>query len=54
MYRLDRLANHGIIVCEAPADQEMPPVEPPLFLHRTYRYGRVKITTYHREEGREA
>ena len=32
----------------------MPPVEPPLFLHRTYRYGRVKITTYHREEGREA
>ena len=54
IYRFDILANHGIIVCESPADQEMPPVEPPLFLHHTYRYGRVKITTYHREEGREA
>ena len=28
----------------------MPAVEPPLRLHRTYRYGKIKITTYHREE----
>ena len=54
IYRFDILANHGIIVCESPLDQEMPAVEPPCFLHRTYRYGRIKITTYHREEGREA
>ena len=65
--RFDILANHGIIVCESPVDQEMPAVKAPLFLHRpleemsppyrfhrTYRYGRIKITTYHREEGREA
>ena len=54
IYRFDILANHGIIVCESPVDQEMPAVKAPLFLHRTYRYGRIKITTYHREEGREA
>ena len=48
--KFDILANHGIIVCESPADQTMPAAAPPLLLHRTYRYGRVKITTYHREE----
>ena len=48
--QFDILSNHGIIVCESPADQDMPPVAPPYFLRRTYRYGRVKITTYFREE----
>ena len=48
--RFDILANHGIIVCESPLDRGMPAVEPPLRLHRTYRYGKIKITTYHREE----
>lgn len=51
--RFDILANHGIIICESPTDREMPPLPPPCFLHRTYRYGRIKITTYHREEERE-
>lgn len=51
--RFDILANHGIIVCESPMEQEMPEMQPPYFLHRTYRYGRIKVTTYHREEGRE-
>lgn len=48
--RFDILANHGIIVCESPLEREMPAVEPPCRLHRTYRYGKIKITTYHREE----
>ena len=26
----------------------------PYFLHRSYTYGQIKITTYHREEGRQA
>lgn len=51
--RFDILSNHGIIVCESPMEQEMPEMKPPYYLHRTYRYGRVKVTTYHREEGRE-
>ena len=50
IYQFDILSNHGIIICESPLNQEMPPVEPPYFLHRTYLYGKIKITTYHREE----
>ena len=49
----DILANHGIIVCESPLEQEMPEPAPPYYLHRTYRYGKIKITIYHREEDRE-
>ncbi len=51
--RFDILMNHGIIICESPADQEMPPVSPPYFQRRVYRYGRTKVTTYYREEDRE-
>ena len=48
--RFDILSNHGIILCEAPVSQEMPSVAPPYLLHRVYRYGKIKVTTYHREE----
>lgn len=51
IYQFDILSNHGIIICESPAQQDMPPMEAPYFLHRVYRYGRIKVTTYHREEG---
>ena len=51
--QFDILSDHGIIVCESPMEQEMPEMSPPYYLHRTYRYGRIKVTTYHREEGRE-
>ena len=53
IYKFDILSNHGIIVCESPLEKEMPEMAPPYFLHRTYRYGKIKVTTYHREEGRE-
>ena len=53
IYRFDILSNHGIIICESPLDQELPQMAAPYFLHRTYRYGKIKVTTYHREEGRE-
>ena len=45
----DILSDHGIIVCESPANQTLPELPPPYFLHRTYRYGKIKITTYHKE-----
>ena len=51
--RFDILANHGIIVCESPSSEEMPPVAPPYYLRKTYRYGKTKITTYFREEHQE-
>lgn len=49
--RFDILANHGIIVCESPLEKELPEMAAPYHLHRTYRYGKIKVTTYHREEG---
>lgn len=52
--RFDILSNHGIIICESPAEQEMPEMSAPYYLHRTYRYGSVKITTYRREEEHES
>ena len=51
--KFDILSNHGIIVCESPLENELPEMASPYFLHRTYRYGKIKVTTYHREEGRE-
>ena len=49
----DILRAHGIIICESHADEELPQVPPPYFLYRTYRYGRIKLTVYHREGGAE-
>ena len=48
--QFDILSNHGIIICESPVEQDMPPVAPPYFLRKSYRYGKTKITTYSREE----
>ena len=50
IYQFDILSNHGIIVSESPVEQDMPLLSPPYLLHRSYRYGKTKITTYHREE----
>ena len=47
--QFDILRQHGIMVCESKSSQELPPVEPPYVLHRTYRYGQIKLTVYHRE-----
>jgi len=46
--RFDICRGHGIIVAESPADHTLPPVEPPYSLYREYRYGKIKLTVYHR------
>lgn len=51
--QFDILSNHGIIVCESPSSEEMPPLAHPYYLRKTYRYGKTKITTYFREENKE-
>lgn len=51
--QFDILSNHGIIVCESSAEWEAPPVEPPCFLRRSYRYGKTKLTLICREEDAE-
>ena len=48
--RFDILSDHGIMICESPQDEELPDAGGACRLHRAYRYGRIKLTTYHREE----
>ena len=47
--RFDILAPHGIIVAEHPADRTTPALAPPYRVHRTYRYGKIALTVYHRD-----
>ena len=45
----DILSKGGIIICETRAETVLPPLEAPYALRRTYRYGKVKLTTYTKE-----
>ena len=45
----DILSKGGIIICETRAETALPPLEAPYALRRTYRYGKVKLTTYGKE-----
>jgi 16S rRNA (guanine(966)-N(2))-methyltransferase RsmD len=48
IFEFDILQENGIIICESKADRPMPDAEPPYAKGRSYRYGRVLITLYHR------
>ncbi len=54
LVEFDILRQHGIIVCESGVEQELPEVTEPYFLYRTYRYGKIKLTIYHRRGEEEA
>ena len=47
--RFDICREHGIIVAESAADKTLPPLAGPYALHREYRYGKIKLTVYHRD-----
>ena len=44
----DILSPHGIIVAEHPLGRELPALETPYAIHRTYRYGKIAMTVYRR------
>ncbi len=46
---VDILSEGGIIVCESSREKELPEMESPYFMKKTYNYGKVKITTYGKE-----
>ena len=46
--RFDICRSHGIIVAESDIDTALSPVEAPYSLYREYRYGKIKLTVYHR------
>ena len=47
--RFDICRRHGIIVAESVADKTLPPLAGPYALYREYRYGKIKLTVYHRD-----
>lgn len=49
----DICREHGIIVAESAADKELPPLAPPYKLYREYKYGKIKLTVYHRSGNEE-
>lgn len=48
--RFDICRRHGIIVAESAVDQALPPLSGPYSIYREYRYGKIKLTVYHRNE----
>lgn len=45
--------GHGIIVAESAADKALPTLRAPYSLYREYRYGKIKLTVYHRDGNEE-
>ena len=45
---IDIVAEHGIIVCESALDEILPTLPAPYEMGREYRYGKIKVTLYHR------
>ena len=44
----DICREHGIIVAESAAETVLPALPPPYQLYREYRYGKIKLTVFHR------
>ena len=44
----DICRQHGIIVAESAAETVLPALPPPYQLYREYRYGKIKLTVFHR------
>lgn len=44
----DICREHGIIVAESAVDTELPALTPPYSLYRQYRYGKIRLSVYHR------
>ena len=47
--QFDILRKHGIIICESPQEKSLPDLSAPYGKYREYRYGKIKVTVYHRD-----
>lgn len=45
---IDIMLENGIIVCESAVDKLLPTLPEPYKMGREYRYGKIKLTLYHR------
>ena len=48
--RHDLLNVHGMMIAEHPVDKALPSLSAPYSMGRTYRYGKIAVTIYHRDE----
>ena len=48
MAEIDIMTENGIIVCESAVDQILPQLPAPYVMGRDYRYGKIRLTVYHR------
>lgn len=46
---IDILAENGIIICESRASQDLPELPMPYQKRKAYRYGKIKVTLYRKE-----
>lgn len=44
----DILSEHGIMICESPKELVLPEVKLPYEVKKEYRYGKIKLTVYRR------
>lgn len=51
MAEIDIMAENGIIVCESAVEKVLPDLPAPYEKGREYRYGKIKLTLYHRRNG---
>ena len=47
--KFDILSEHGIMVCESADHAQLPELAAPYEKGREYRYGKIKLTVYHRQ-----
>ena len=47
--KIDNVTENGIIVCESAVEAALPELPAPYRKGRDYRYGKIKITLYHRD-----
>ena len=52
--RHDLLNVHGMMIAEHPVDKSLPALSAPYRMGRTYRYGKIAVTIYHRDGDVEA
>ena len=50
----DICRQHGIIVAESAVDTVLPALPAPYRLYREYRYGKIKLTVFHRGGNEDA
>lgn len=45
---IDIVSENGIIICESALDEALPTLPAPYVTGREYRYGKIKVTVFHR------